>query len=183
VLTNLAGAVTNLKPTIDLLTPASTHGIKLVRALGDASAALQSVLRNLEQAQPTASRALPAVHALTCQLNPMLRFLAPYDKDIGAFFDNWTAVMDPYLYFHEMYGSIHVNAANEFRGVQSPPVTTALQTLINSGVFGKASTGDGFDPLRPPGGIDRHDIGVGLSTPAQFGATHKYPHVTADCSR
>src|SRR5207249_2217503 len=75
VLNTLADAVTKLKPSVKLLTPAAASGIKVVNALGGASPALKNVLASLDQLQPSATKALPAVHALLCQANPMIRFI------------------------------------------------------------------------------------------------------------
>jgi phospholipid/cholesterol/gamma-HCH transport system substrate-binding protein len=184
VLAKLATAVTALKPTIDLLTPAAQHGITLVNSLGNASPAVRNILRNLDQTKPAATTALPAIHATTCQLNPMLRYISPYGRDVASFFQQWEAMFDMYdVNGHMLFASVHAAPTDSARGVEGQSLVGVTQTLLNAGIFAPLAPGYGFRPYLPPGQIDNPTIGLGDSTPAQWGATHTYPHVTADCSK
>lgn len=184
VLTSLTSAIAKLSPAVDRLTPAARNGIQIVGALNSASPALRSVLVNLTKLQPSASAALPAVHALTCQVDPMLRYLAPYGRDMGAFFENFGAADSPYSPNHELLTSALVDPTHFFRGLETQPVSAALTTLINLGIFKKfANSKLGYDPAPGPGGMGRTDVGVGDAGPVEFGLTHKFPHVTADCTK
>lgn len=184
VLSQLGGVMLALKPAVDLLTPAAGRGIKLLDALGAASSPLKNVLAGVVKLKPSATAALPAVHATLCQLNPMIRFIDPYSEDIAAFFEDFGAVMNSYggpAAGHELLASLDVDPSNFVRGVYNQPTSVALTSLYNFGVF-HAGTSLGFHSLVPPGHISDPTIGVGDNGPVQWGATHKYPHVTADCS-
>jgi phospholipid/cholesterol/gamma-HCH transport system substrate-binding protein len=182
VLNNLTQAVQRLTPVVDVLTPASNEGINVVNALGGASPALRNLIVGLERLQPSASKALPAVHALTCQLDPMLSYISPYGRDLGAFFENFGGADSPYDHNHQLLASILVNPTEEYRGIENQPESKALQTLFNLGIFSPTnSAGNGYDPLPLPGGMDGHVRGLGNEGPADFGATHKYPQIKQAC--
>jgi phospholipid/cholesterol/gamma-HCH transport system substrate-binding protein len=181
---SLASTTLKLQPALDVLPSASSSGVNVVRALGGASPALKSLLVNLEKLQPSAARALPAVHAITCQVDPMARFIAPYGRDIMEFFQSFGAATGVYETnaAHQLIASLLVDPASFFRGVQTQPnVNNLLTTLLNFGVFQKAGGTGGFHAIVPPGHIADASIGANASGPIQFGATHQYPHVTADC--
>jgi phospholipid/cholesterol/gamma-HCH transport system substrate-binding protein len=182
---NLTTAMQQLKPAVDLLTPGSTSGIKVLSALGGASPALKHILVGLEQLQPSAAEAFPALHSLMCQANPVIRFLSPYGKDLGAFFGNFGAAMDPYgaAGGHQMLTSAVVDPTAIVRGVETQPVSNALTTLFNFGLFKAVGGTIGYHALPPPGHRADTSIGAGDHGPIQYGATHPYPHVTADCSK
>ena len=187
--------VTDLTPTVNLIAPGTQNGTKILDALGSAAPELKNLLTNLKQVEPSAIQALPAVHALTCQIDPMIRFLKPYgtpqngnpSDDISAFMQDFGAA-DSFYYSvtsgHELPAIAHIDPSGLFRGVASPAADTAMQELLNLGVF--QTTGAQptyYHSLRPPGQRNSTTYGAGDYTPAQFGATHQYPHVTADCSK
>lgn len=182
-LTNLGGAITALTPALEDLRPASVSGVRLVDALGNASPALHGILTGLIQLKPSAEAALPALHATLCQLDPMIRYIKPYGPDISAVFSDFGAAADPYASkSHQLLLTAMVNPNQVFDGIQTQGLTSALNTLLNAGIFSKAGGVSGYDPATPPGQIDQTVLGRGVTGPAQFGLTHKYPHVTADCS-
>jgi hypothetical protein len=127
------------------------------------------------------------VHALTCQVDPMLRFLKPYGPDISAFLQDMGATTDYYYSVtsgHELPTIAHVDPKNIFRGVTAQGPNAALQELVNLGLFKlTGATPTGYHALRPPGQRNNTSFGAGDSTPAQFGATHPYTRVTQDCSK
>jgi phospholipid/cholesterol/gamma-HCH transport system substrate-binding protein len=186
VINDLAGAAIKLEPSFSLLQPASSRGIELLDALGSASPALKSVLVSLERTKPSAVKALPAVHALTCQVDPMARFIQPYGNDIASFFENYGAAVEPYETnaAHELLGSLTVDPTNLFRGLTAQPnVTKLLTTLFDFGVFAKTGGSFGYRALLPPGHIGDLAYGKGVYGPAGWGAAHTYPHVTQDCAK
>jgi phospholipid/cholesterol/gamma-HCH transport system substrate-binding protein len=187
VIDNLASAAIKLKPALDLLNPASVSGIKLVRALGGASPALKNVLVNLAKLQPSTAKAMPALHAIDCQLDPIARFLAPYGGDIAAFFQSFGGADDMYQTngAHQLIASLLVDPSSFFRGVETQPnVNSLLTTLFNYGIFQKAGGTEGFHGLVPPGDIASLTYGGANNDngPIQWGAGHPYPHVTQDCA-
>jgi phospholipid/cholesterol/gamma-HCH transport system substrate-binding protein len=184
VVNRLADAVHQLTPAIQLLTPASRSGLNVVNALGQASPGLARVLDGLVKLQPQAAAALPAVHATLCQLAPMVRYIQPYGPDIAAFFSNDGATSSPYgLVSHDLLAAAMVNPDQFVQGIQSQPVSQAVSTLLNAGIFTKAGATLGYDPAPGPGQIGNKTKGLGLVDPATFGKQYSYPHVTADCNK
>lgn len=181
---NVSTAITRLRPSIKLLTPASASGIRLLDALGGASPSLKNLLVNVTQLKPSATKAFPALHALTCQADPMIRFLSPYGNDIAAFFENFGGMTDAYGNpGSNLVTSAHVDPSEIVRGVESQPASSALSALLNFGIFAKTGSKTGYSALLPPG--DANDLvpGAGDNGPTQYGRTHAYPHVTADCAK
>jgi phospholipid/cholesterol/gamma-HCH transport system substrate-binding protein len=184
VVSELASAVHELAPALLLLPQASSRGLKLVDALGQASPGLTHVLGGLTRLQPSAGAALPALHATLCQLNPMIRYIQPYGADIAAYFENDGAASAPYaMASHQLLGAALVNPTQFIEGVESQPANQALNTLLNAGVFTKAGATLGYDPAPGPGQVGNKTKGLGDYNPGAFGAQYRYPHVTADCSR
>lgn len=184
VLDELGTTIHTLTPAIHELTPGAQRGITLLRALAGSSPPLRTILGDVIALKPSATRALSAVHAVTCQLNPMLRFLAPYGPDIANFFEEFGSGAVPYgQNSHELMLSALVDPTHFVRGVESQPVSSALSTLFNFGIFRKLGGVSGYDPLPGPGQDNNTTIGAGADGTFDYGRTHKYPHVTADCSR
>jgi phospholipid/cholesterol/gamma-HCH transport system substrate-binding protein len=189
VVDHLASTMERLKPTLDLLGPASAKGLSTLRALADAAPPLRNVLGDLEDLQPAASKALPAINATLCQANPALRFAAPYSKEILQFFANFGSMTDAYVpgahRGHLLLTSANVDPPHFVRGLQSQPNSAALTTLYNLGVFSPVANSDfGYHSLLPPGDNDdpqdlHHEIN---GPPGWRAAGHTYPHVTA-CKR
>ena len=184
LLYQVADAIAKLTPTINTLTPASQKGIELLQSLGGAAPQLKDVLANLTQLKPSATTALSSLHALTCQVAPMARYIAPYDKDIPAFFEDFGAATDSYDTNHDLLTSALVDPTHFFRGLLPNAQTdNALTTLINLGIFKNIlGAKTGYDGNPGPGHAGRHDLDVGDSGPIQFGAHNVYPHVNADCA-
>jgi phospholipid/cholesterol/gamma-HCH transport system substrate-binding protein len=184
VLNLLTDATAKLQPAIGLLTPGASNGIQVVNALGGASPALKNLLVSLEKLKPSATAALPAVHATSCQLNPMLRFIKPYGPDISEFFQHFGAVVSAYGDAHMLTAVADINPSALVRGVETqPPIGTALQTLLNAGLFHLLGARTGFHALPGPGLMHDTTDGLGDAGPIQWGSNHKFPHVTADCAR
>jgi phospholipid/cholesterol/gamma-HCH transport system substrate-binding protein len=185
VVLRLAGVVGKINPALEELGPGSTNGITLVKALGSASPSLKNILVNLTKIKPSATQALPAVHAVTCQADPVAAYLKPYGPDISAFFENFGAATDAYgLDSHQLLLVPYVNPDEFVRGTQSQESGAALQTLINVGLFQKTGTGTGYDPDPAPNTIN-HEApqGYGLFGSSEWAAAHpnSYTHVTQDC--
>ena len=184
---HLSKVVHDLSPTVPLIAPGAENGTKIIDALGSAAPELKNLLSSLQQTEPSATRALPAVHSLTCQLNPMVRFLKPYANDISAFFEDFGGADNFYSSSaggHELPGVLQVDPNKLVRGITDASTDTGLTQLLNLGIFSLTNDpGTQYHELRPPGQRNNTAYGAGDHTPAQFGATHAYPHVTADCSK
>jgi phospholipid/cholesterol/gamma-HCH transport system substrate-binding protein len=186
VLTSVGSTLNELSPAIHELTPASTKGLQVVDALGGASPQLRTVLINLEKLQKPAAAALPQVNATLCQLNPMIKFIEPYGENIAAFFSDFGATSDSYeANNHEFLASLVVDPNAFLRGENVSALTgtiaPALDDILNAGVFGKIGPDVGYDPEPPPGGDHNTTIGQNDTGATEYGASHPYPHVTADC--
>jgi hypothetical protein len=184
VLNNLSTTVLALKPAIELLTPGAQNGLQVVNALGAASPTLKNVLVNLEKLKPSATSALPGLHSIMCQLNPMLRFLKPYGPDISAFLENFGGLVNAYGNAHTLVAQATVDPSALVRGVETQPgIGPALSTLLNFGIFKLAGANTGYSALPGPGHMYDTTSGLGGHGPIDWGATHPFPHVTADCSK
>jgi phospholipid/cholesterol/gamma-HCH transport system substrate-binding protein len=186
VLTSVGSTLRLLSPAVHELTPASQKGLEVLDSLGAASPQLRSVLLNLEKLQRPATAALPEVHATLCQVDPMVRYINPYAGDVAAFFADFGATSDSYNNNnHEFLASIGVDPNAFLRGVPVSSLTgaiaPALDDILNTGAFGKLGPDIGFDPAPPPGGDHDTTEGENDTGATEFGAAHKYPHVTADC--
>jgi hypothetical protein len=116
----------------------------------------------------------------------MARFLVPYGQDIATFFEGFGSADANYQQngSHQLMASILVDPSALVRGVETQPaLNNALTTLFNFGIFKKAGGTQGFHAIVPPGHIGDPTVGAGAEGPIQFGATHTYPHVTADCAK
>jgi phospholipid/cholesterol/gamma-HCH transport system substrate-binding protein len=185
VLLRVANAVGRINPALKELGPGASRGITLVRSLGSASPALKNILIDLKQLKPSATAALPALHAVTCQLDPMVRYLEPYGPDVSAFFESFGGATTAYgLHSHQLFAILNVNPDEFVRDVQGPQGAAGLQTLINVGIFNKLGAGTGYDPDPAPNTIN-HEApqGLGLFGASQWAAAHpnSFPHVTQDC--
>jgi len=184
---HLSRVVHDLSPTVPLIAPGAMNATKIIDALGAAAPQLKSLLSNLQQAAPSATRALPAVHALTCQADPMIRFLKPYAPDISAFLQDFGAADNFYNSAgggHELPGVLQIDPNKIVRGVTTQSTDSGITQLLNLGVFSLTKAQPTYyHSLRPPGRRNDTSYAAGDHTPAQFGADHKYPHVTADCSK
>lgn len=188
LINHLASTMIKLKPTLDLLGPASVRGLAVLRELGAASPGLRRVLVGLEKLEPSATKALPALHSTLCQVNPMLRFLAPYGNDIATFFQNFGAATDGYMegphHSHGLLTSALVDPPHFYRGVNSRPLDDALTVLFNSGLMRPVDQKKfGYHALVPHGHIGDPNIGTGMRGPIEWGAQNKFPHVVADCEK
>lgn len=184
VVQRLASAATTLDPTIDVLQPAARQGVKLISALGAASPPLKHILVSLTALQPSANEAFPAMHAALCQIEPIARYIQPYGPDFSAFFQNFGGALDTYgQSSHILIANPVVDPTHLFRGIDSAPVSSALNTLITTGIFGKVGADTGFNPQPGPGHMNQHTNGIGITGATAWAAAHPgdYPIVSQDC--
>jgi phospholipid/cholesterol/gamma-HCH transport system substrate-binding protein len=177
---NLASAIDEVSPAIHLLAPASNSGVQLLQALGAAADPLRDVLQNLDTLQKPTTAALPELHATLCQVNPILKYAAPYAADFGAFFQNFGSAYNAYdASGHVARASADVTPAAA-GGVVTPTEAADVATLEKLG-FGKEQIA-GYDPFPPPDGATNTTIGRGLTGPVDAGKVMTYTRVHAgDC--
>jgi phospholipid/cholesterol/gamma-HCH transport system substrate-binding protein len=176
--TNLASALDQVSPAVDLLTPASNLGVPLVRALGAASGPLRTVLQNLERLQKPAAAALPEVRAALCEVNPMLKYTSPYGPDIASLFENMGSTANAYTASGHAVRAYPLVTPAAVAGAVTEPTAQAIQTLMNAGLAHGLNQ-NGYDPFPPPGHINDTTIGRGTHGPVDAGKLLEYTRVTA----
>jgi phospholipid/cholesterol/gamma-HCH transport system substrate-binding protein len=178
--TNLASAIDQLSPAVHLLTPASRSGVQLLHSLGGAAYPLRDVLENLDKLQKPTSAALPQLHATLCQLNPILKYAAPYGPDLAAFFENFGSASNPYSGTYHITRALANIGPADAPGLLTEPEAQAAQALFTIGFGNKLASG--YDPIPPAGDMNNDTIGRGAYGPVPAGKLIKYPRVEAgDC--
>jgi phospholipid/cholesterol/gamma-HCH transport system substrate-binding protein len=179
---NLTSALQELSPAIHLLTPASRSGVRLLQGVGAASYPLRGVLQNLVQLQKPTTAALPQLHATLCQLDPILRYTAPYGPDASAFLQNFGSAGNSYDatgHAPRAYADVTPAAA----GAVLPSSAGTLVTALENFGIGRNLIIAGYNPFPAPGQAGATVVGRGASGPESAGKLIKYPRVTADCAQ
>jgi phospholipid/cholesterol/gamma-HCH transport system substrate-binding protein len=91
IATNLRAAAPNLNYDLVHLRPETARLRGLLPALNGALAEAPATLGPLPTTAADLTRALPPSADLLSQANPVLSYLVPYDRDLGAFFANFAA--------------------------------------------------------------------------------------------
>jgi phospholipid/cholesterol/gamma-HCH transport system substrate-binding protein len=178
VLARLTTAVKDLGPTLGLLQPAAAEGQTLVRELGRATPALTRTLSSVRKASDPLAATFPALRRTLCQLNPMVRYLAPYGRELAAVIQGLGSAVNAYDangHLARLY--IGVGDASVI-GLQSPQVAHALNQLTNVGILQKIRL-LGYNPYPAPGNANDLTVGRGASGPLD--AENHYTRVEADC--
>jgi phospholipid/cholesterol/gamma-HCH transport system substrate-binding protein len=182
VLFNLASAVTELKPAVQLLAPAAVEGRTVLDQLAAAAPPLQRTLSRLVALAPPASSALPAVNKTLCQVNPVIGYAKPYTPDIVSFIDGLGSASNSYDGIGHLIRITPIINDNTLVGLP-PSVSKAAFTLLHAGLLSKSNALT-FDPYPKPGQIGKMAAtGKGsILGPSQVPQTaYQYPHVLAAC--
>ncbi len=102
--TELSGTLAPIASDLRAAAPALSRALRQLPATTrDLSGLVPSLTAVLDRAPATLTRtpalaedisaAVPAARVALADLNPMLGYLAPYHRDLTAFFTNWTAIM------------------------------------------------------------------------------------------
>jgi phospholipid/cholesterol/gamma-HCH transport system substrate-binding protein len=183
VLYNLAGAVSTMKPAVQLLAPAATEGRTVLDTLGSAAPPLTQALGALRGVGSPAAAALPQVHKTMCQLNPVIRYVKPYTADIISGLGGLGSAANDYDSFSHLIRVMMIFNDNTFVGLPAA-VSQAAFLLLHSGLISKTTGPLSFDPYPAPGQIGKETAPASYDTlgPSQVPATgYKYPHILADC--
>jgi phospholipid/cholesterol/gamma-HCH transport system substrate-binding protein len=182
VVANLAAAVGDVRPAVEHLRPAAQNGREVVRSLSAAAPGLQGTMKQLASLSPALSRALPDVKRTLCQVNPILRYVEPYTKDVIAAIIGLGSSSNAYdAIGHAIRLSPIINE-NSLAGLPEN-VSRAANTLIRAGFLQK-TTGLTWDPYPKPGKIGSDGAGRGKDVlgAKDIPATgYRYPHILADC--
>jgi phospholipid/cholesterol/gamma-HCH transport system substrate-binding protein len=178
VLSDTADAVAGLKPTVTALRPAANQGRSILTELNGAAPRLRRTLDDLQRLSKPATRTLPELGKTLCQLNPLVRRVAPYGKEVAAVFSNLGSAVNAYDangHIARLYIGV---GTNSLFGTVPPAIAKAENTLLTSGIFANFHL-LGYNPFPAPG--DASGITVGNKATGPADAVNKYERVTADC--
>jgi virulence factor Mce-like protein len=191
VLGNLAVALHQLGPAITALRPAAQEGHVVLSELQAAAPGLQRTLEEARTLSSPAAGALPQLHHVLCQVNPMLDYIDPnpsssapnYVNDLTAFITNFGSAVNAYDNIGHLVRLVPVLGDNSVSGLP-PSVSTALFKLVHAGIIAN-STALTWDPYPKPGqiGTEHASAGNEVIGPSQLKAKtgYVYPHLTASC--
>jgi phospholipid/cholesterol/gamma-HCH transport system substrate-binding protein len=183
VVTNLAAAVSQLRPAVAALAPAAATGRRVLATLGRASTPLTSTLGALERLSGPLPSATGQIHKAICQINPMIRYIAPYTKDVLAAIIGLDSSSNSYDAFGHLIRLTPILNANSIAGTLPSNVSQAMYTLLQSGLFIKGA-GLSWNPYPKPGMIGQeqaHNSGNIFDAQALKASGYVYPHILADC--
>lgn len=88
VVNNLARSMDRLHPPINNLQQTAQRTRETVDALSDFAVAGRPLLKTLNRFSGTTQATLPPLDGVLGELNPVLKYLAPYSKEVSVFFGN-----------------------------------------------------------------------------------------------
>lgn len=182
VVADLATTVRDLRPAVEDLQPAAATGRRVVAELGRAAAPLRQALDEATRTAKPLGAALPELHRTVCQLNPMVRYIAPYAKDLVMPLMGLGSSSNSYDAIGHLIRLQPIVGENSAVGVPAS-VSAAMQTLVRSGLFAKGHALS-WNPYPEPGriGKDKAEDGKTIANAAALAATGwKYPRIHADC--
>lgn len=182
VLANLATALRQVRPAVRSLQPAAQEGRGVVKELGAAAPSLTRTLARLRALAPPTIKALPELKKMFCQLNPTVRYLRPYTKDVAAFIVGMGSSANSYDAIGHVIRLIPVVSENELANLPDQ-VSQDMFKLLRTGLIGKMSSQLTFYPIPKPGeaGKTARDLPVATGPDSVSKTGYKYPRVEADC--
>jgi phospholipid/cholesterol/gamma-HCH transport system substrate-binding protein len=182
VVSNLAATVSDLEPAVRDLKPTAEAGVKLVKAIDPARGPVGNALQEVARLAPHLPGAQEPIEETICQLNPALRYLNPYAKDLltvvyglGSSSNSYDATG----HLIRLYPVLNEGSA----AGQPPQVLAAMKVLLQSGLF-MASKSTSYDPYMKPGQIGKTvapQNGKPRNADEWTSMGGKYPRVEADC--
>jgi len=181
VLADLSAAVRELRPSVRRLPSATTTGRRVVAELGAAAPGLRKAVRQVHRLSPRLSAALPTLVSTMCQLNPLVRYLRPYTRDVLGLLLGLGSASNTYDATGHLIRATAVAGDNTLVGLPDS-VNSATQTLLHSGVLSQSSLlryNAYPKPLEAGGIVANASDARGPEDVPTTG--FKYPRVTADC--
>jgi hypothetical protein len=183
VLFNLAAAVQEIRPAVQLLAPAAREGRAAVDELGAAAPPLQQTLVKLRGLSAPAVEALPRMQKTLCQLNPMIRYIKPYTNDVISAVGGLGSAANAYDAIGHLIRITFVSQNDNSLVGLPADVSQASFTLLHAGLLGKYMPLT-YNPYPAPGQIGK-EVATGqqdILGPSQVPSTgYKFPHILADC--
>jgi phospholipid/cholesterol/gamma-HCH transport system substrate-binding protein len=183
VVAGLADAVGDLRPAIANLGPAAATGRRAVAELGRAAGPLTTTLTRATALSKPLSAALPDLHKALCQLNPMVRYIEPYAKDLVSPLIGLGSASNSYDAIGHLIRLQPIVGENSVVGLPES-VSKAIYTLTRSGLFGKAMPLS-WNPYPKPGKLGLEgaspDGGNVFGPQSMKAAGYTFPRIQADC--
>ncbi|MCW2984566.1 MAG: virulence factor Mce family protein [Conexibacter sp.] len=177
VVSDLARAVTGLRPSVDRLEPAARDGRAVIAELGASAPVLSRTLEHVEALSGPTAAALPQLKRTLCQLNPTVDYLAPYAKEAVAVIQN---VASTTAYYDANGHAVRLHALvgdNNIAGMTSLQ-SQAMKLLLDSKLLGGAHA-LGYNPYPRPGDAGPPSQGFGQTGPRDYEG--RYQRVEAAC--
>ncbi|WP_354698939.1 hypothetical protein DSM112329_04638 [Paraconexibacter sp. AEG42_29] len=183
VVLSLATAVRQVRPAVRALRPAASEGRGVVRELGAAAPPLEGTLARVRALSGPATKALPQLRSMFCQLNPMIRYLKPYTNDVVSTLAGLGSAANSYDAIGHVIRLVPLVSENELAGLPKS-VSDPVFELMNKGILGKLRPLS-FNPYPEPNQIGKVDqIKTPVNGPEGLAKSGwVYPRVTADCGR
>jgi len=181
VLIDLGAAVRELRPSVRRLPSATATGRHVVSELGAAAPALRRTAREVNRLAPPLARALPTLTSTMCQLNPLVRYLKPYTRDVLGLLLGLGSASNTYDASGHLIRATAVAGENSLVGLPDA-ANSAAQTLLHGGVLSRSSLlryNAYPGPLEAGGIVAKESDARGPEDVPRTG--FKYPRVTADC--
>ncbi|HEX6390543.1 MAG TPA: MlaD family protein [Solirubrobacteraceae bacterium] len=177
VVGRLATAVDGLRPVVRRLEPAARDTGRVLDALGAAAPGLTRTVGALRRVSPPAVRAFPQLRKVLCQLNPLLRYVAPYDRELAAVITGLGSAVNSYDANGHL-ARLFIGAGPSSLLALPPAVAKAQNELLQTGVLQKIHL-LGYNPYPAPGKANDDSVGRNSIGPAD--AENRYVRVQADC--
>lgn len=177
VVANLARTVDDLRPAVRDLRPGAAELRGVIGRLGSAAGPLDNALQSLRTASPSLVRVFSNTRGLMCELNPFVKYVAPYAKDVTAILTNMSSASN----YHDATGHaarLGVVLSPDSAAIYTPEVDKQVDSLMKTGVMGTLNV-RGWNPLPAPGTAGKPRGGEG-STGIENN-TIPHPDIKAAC--
>jgi phospholipid/cholesterol/gamma-HCH transport system substrate-binding protein len=152
VMADLADATQRVLPAVKVLAPTATATNIMLGDLRRFTPIAEPLLVGLQTFSNATAGALPGIDALLRQLNPAIAFLAPYNREIGAFFASNGSINQPadaLGHVARVHAEVDARSLNTF----TPAMRTLLEDLSKVGLVSLVQGDIGANPYPAPGTI------------------------------
>ncbi len=150
VLRDLRLSVDRLRPALDRLRPTAVQTTRALDALDRFAPKGTKLFRRLAPFSRATSRTVPQLEKVLAQLNPVVRYLSPYTREVGGFFGSlgsMTDVADSLGHLGRMSAIVSVSTL----ATLTPEVISAYEGLQRLGGIDRSVGPHGFNFYPAPG--------------------------------
>jgi phospholipid/cholesterol/gamma-HCH transport system substrate-binding protein len=151
VLSNLAAATQRLLPAVKDLGPTATATRTMLASLKQLTPVAEPLLARLRGFSTSTQGAIPGIQSLLEQLNPTVAYLAPYNRELGAFFAANGSINQPVDAVGHV-ARVHVEIDARSLNTFTPQMRSAVEQLSHLGLV-SIVTNFGANPYPQPGTI------------------------------